>query len=152
MREIRTCQAMLEAKAETMIDTSSSASPRWSGAAASPDRKYGSGHGSGHTPKGNKGLGWWIFLLTEYSAIRHCCVLPLVIATVPVFSLGMGMDALSVALNSMAVLVRARRKREHHSTCPTSLCQRLDYIESHVRLRAVRVCISCYDISVHIGG
>ena len=46
----------------------------------------------------------WMVLLTELAFIRQTCIMPLVIATVPIFSLGMGMDALNVALNSLAVL------------------------------------------------
>ena len=46
----------------------------------------------------------WLVFLSEIGALRHCCVLPLVISTVPMFGLGMGLDALTVALNSLAVL------------------------------------------------
>jgi len=58
-----------------------------------------------HNPKKEAGVHWlWRVLLFEIGLLRQCCVLPLVIATVPMFCLGMGMDALNVALNSLAVL------------------------------------------------
>ena len=38
----------------------------------------------------------WLFVSVEVTTLRHCCVAGLVISTVPMFSLGMGMDALNV--------------------------------------------------------
>ena len=48
----------------------------------------------------------WLWLVCPYlvMCLRQFCLLPMVIATVPMFTLGLGMDALNVALNAMAVL------------------------------------------------
>lgn len=46
----------------------------------------------------------WLLVCLEATTLRHCCVVSVVISTVPIFALGMGMDALSVALNALAVL------------------------------------------------
>ena len=47
---------------------------------------------------------FWLNCYGELMNFRDLCLLPLVIATVPIFALALGMDALNIALNALAVL------------------------------------------------
>jgi len=77
------------------------------GAPATADDPRGGKYGDGRPLKPSaKGCCHylWMFLLCEIASMRQFVVLPLVVTTVPLFALGMGMDALNVALNALAVL------------------------------------------------
>ena len=104
----------------------------------------------------------WLIFLTEVVHLRQLCLLPLVISTVPMFCLGIGMDSLTLALNAMAVLVRAHispvLRCMHHSNAPSDVPRRgaaastsgrqsrmpaRSYCQAHHPSRYTPCCLSC---------